>query len=369
MTSSSPYTAKWGIMACGSIAKKFTKDLLLDPSSRKVTDVKHEVVAVASSSNVEKANDFVKETGCDSSKTKTYGTYEELVKDSNVEIVYVASPHTFHYENTLLALENGKSVCCEKPFTINAEQTKHLTEVAKKNNLFLMEAVWTRFFPIVLALQKAIHKDRILGKLVRVKADLSKQFNFDPNHRLFNPELGGGALLDLGLYPTTWLMMTLFSDPENEKSLPSSISSSMIKVPQTGVDAHSVATLVFDKSRTIGTLSCTLEIEGLYNDHHTIIQGEKGSITVQGQPYRPEGFTVYLNDKDGNPGKPEKHTFDIPGQGMFWEADACARDLRDGKIENDLCSWTDSIATMTVLDTVRKQNNFSYGPKLEGTRT
>lgn len=368
MSSSSPYTAKWGIMACGSIAKKFTQDLLLNPSDRQVNDVKHEVIAVASSSSEQKAKDFVKETQCPS-HTKTYGSYEDLVKDPNVQIVYVASPHTFHYENSLLALENGKSVCCEKPFTINAEQTKHLVQIAKKNNLFLMEAVWTRFFPLVLSLQKAIHQDRILGNLIRVQADLSKKFDFDPNHRLYNKELGGGALLDLGLYPATWLMMTLFSDPKNNHSLPSSISSTIVKVPQTGVDAHSVATLVFDKARTIGTLSCSLEIEGFYQHYHTIIQGEKGTITVQGQPYRPEGFTVFLNDENGNPGPPQQYQFQIPGQGMFWEADACARDLRDGKIENSLCSWTDSIATMTVFDTIRKQNDFTYGPKLEGTRT
>lgn len=367
MSNQSSYTARWGIMATGGIASKFVQDLLIDPLTRKVDDVKHEIVAVASSTSVERAKEFIQTNKCPS-QTKPFGSYEEMVKDSNVEIVYIASPHTQHYQNTLLALQSGKSVCCEKPFTINAAQTKHLTEIAKEKNLFLMEAVWTRFFPVTLALQKLIHQEKILGNLIRVQSDLSTSFPFDAKHRLYNPELGGGALLDLGLYPATWLMMTLFSDPTNEKTLPSSISSSILKVPQTGVDANTVATLVFDKIRAIGTLSCSLEVKGHYEDYHTIIQGSKGTITVQGQPYRPEGFTIFLNDKDGNPGSPQRHSFDIPGQGMFWEADACARNLRDGKIQEDHCTWNDSIATMTVLDTIRKQNNFSYAPDLEATQ-
>lgn len=133
MTSSNqPYVARWGIMACGGIAGTFTRDLLLNPSeSRNVNDVQHQVVAVASSSSVDKAKTFVSENKCPSS-TKTYGSYEDLVRDDDVQIIYVASPHAQHYENTLLALRNGKNVCCEKPFTINAKQTKHLIEVARE---------------------------------------------------------------------------------------------------------------------------------------------------------------------------------------------------------------------------------------------
>lgn len=119
-------------MACGGIAGTFTRDLLLDPrESRDVDDVAHQVVAVASSSSVEKAKKFANENKCPSS-TKAYGSYEELVRDNDVQIVYVASPHAQHYENTLLALQNGKHVCCEKPFTINAKQTKHLIDVARE---------------------------------------------------------------------------------------------------------------------------------------------------------------------------------------------------------------------------------------------
>lgn len=209
------YNCKWGILATGGIAEKFAKDLLLDPSTRQVSDVKHSVVAAASSTSADRAQEFLKQIGHPNpSEAKAYGSYEELVKDADIEIIYIATPHSHHYENTLLALEHGKHVCCEKPFTINAKQTEHLIKVAKSKNLFLMEAVWIRFFPIVLEIQQLIHKERVLGKVHRVFSDLSMTFTPDPKHRLFNPDLGGGALLDLGIYPLTWQMITLFQDPE-----------------------------------------------------------------------------------------------------------------------------------------------------------
>ncbi|MCO5614095.1 hypothetical protein L7F22_068376 [Adiantum nelumboides] len=210
-----PYTAKWGIMATGGIAEKFVGDLLLDPAGRDVNDVRHDVVAVASSTSADRASAFIKKLGC-KADTKAYGSYEELVKDANVDIIYVASPHSEHYANTLLALEHGKAVCCEKPFTINAAQTKHLAKVAREKNVFLMEAVWIRFFPLVISLKKLLHQDRILGKIHRVHADFAMHFDEDPKHRLFNPDLGGGALLDLGIYPLTWIMILLFEDPDNQ---------------------------------------------------------------------------------------------------------------------------------------------------------
>ncbi len=187
-TSSNVYTARWGILATGFIAEKFARDLLIAPSTRSVSDVQHEIVAVASSSSASRAADFIKQIGHGApDKCAAYASYEELVADPNVDIVYVATPHAFHYDNTLLALEAGKHVCCEKPFTINARQARHLIKVAKANKRFLMEAVWTRFFPITLEIQRLLHKERILGKISRVFSDLSTCFDPDPKHRLYNP--------------------------------------------------------------------------------------------------------------------------------------------------------------------------------------
>lgn len=180
-----------------SIAEQFVKDLLADPKERGVTDLKHQVVAVSSSTSTKKAEDFRSKTGCPSS-VKAYGSYEDLVKDKDVDIIYIATPHTFHYENALLCLENGKAVCCEKPFTINAKQTQHLIKVAREKNLLLMEAMWTRFIPSVLEIQRLIHEEKILGKVTRVFSDLSVAFKKDPNHRIYAPgELQGKDLAAL----------------------------------------------------------------------------------------------------------------------------------------------------------------------------
>jgi predicted dehydrogenase len=231
-----------------------------------------------------------------------------------------------------------------------------------------MEAMWTRFFPVVLELQRLIHQERILGPIVRVQADFGMPFKFDPKHRLFNPDLGGGALLDLGIYPLTWLMMTVYDDPANKKQMPSLIRSAVLKVRETGVDAHTSATLIFDAIHASATMTTNSEVASHWVAHHTLIQGEKGTITVHGRPYRPESFKVFLKDQDGELGEPQEHNFPIKGQGMHWEADACARCLRDGKTEEQLCSWNDSIATMTILDTIRQQNDFTYPSSIEAVQ-
>ena len=156
--------------ATGGIARTFTKDLLIDPKSRGVNDLVHRVAAVASSSSVDSAKRFISdvvtptqsETNC-----SAYGSYEELVKDPEVQIVYVASPHSHHFQNCMLCLTNGKPVLCEKALTVNAEQAKILYRTAKEKNLFLMEAVWTRYFPLSVEVRKRI-EDGELGECLRV---------------------------------------------------------------------------------------------------------------------------------------------------------------------------------------------------------
>ena len=192
---------RWGILATGGIAVTFTKDLLKDPSTRGVSDVKHTVVAAASSSSASRANDFLKDVGAPA-EAKGYGSYAEMVKDPNVDIVYVATPHSHHFQNTVLCLEAKKHVLCEKAFTTNAAQAKILVDTAKKNNLFLMEAVWIRFFPLCQELRK-LAKDGLIGDIRRVFADLSIDKDvesvFGTEHRMVNMDLAGGAMLDCKL--------------------------------------------------------------------------------------------------------------------------------------------------------------------------
>ena len=176
----------------------FTKDLLIDPSTRDASDVAHEVVAAASSTSTSRAEQFLKNCGC-SSSAKAYGSYKELVADPNVDIVYVATPHSHHYQNARLCLEAGKHVLCEKAFTANAAQAKILVELAKKKNLFLMEAIWTRYFPLAKEVRAMVQEGKI-GEVKRVFADLSfsndVEREFGTESRMVKLDLAGGALLD-----------------------------------------------------------------------------------------------------------------------------------------------------------------------------
>lgn len=361
----SVYTCNWGILATGGIAETFSKDLLVDPSTRNVSDVKHEIVAAASSSSADRAKEFLSKLGA--SNAKPYGSYAELAADPNVEIIYIATPHSHHYENALLCLNAGKNVCCEKPFTINAEQTKHLVKVAKEKGLFLMEAVWIRFFPIVLEIQRLIHQERRLGKIRRVYSDLGVQFKPDPKHRLYNPELGGGALLDLGIYALTWQMLTLYADPDNNHTAPE-VSGSIVKTPLTGVDEFTTMVLNFPNMNAQGIATTSMSVRST-SKYICLIQGEKADMTVPWAPYRPTSYTIHEKDEEGiYTGKEETKEFKIPGHGMFWEADACARALRDGKKEEPSCSLAESTLTMEIMDKVRKDGDFRYPDHLEATQ-
>jgi predicted dehydrogenase len=174
----------------------FVSDLLKDPKARGALDVSHTVTAVASSSSKSRAENFISELNIPGTPS-AYGSYEDIVKDSNVDIVYIATPHSHHYQNARLALESGKHVLCEKAFTVNAAQAKILCELAKEKNLFLMEAVWTRYFPLSIQVRELIQKGEI-GEVLRVITDLSlgNSDYWDASHRMVNLDLAGGALLD-----------------------------------------------------------------------------------------------------------------------------------------------------------------------------
>lgn len=172
---------------------------MIDPATRGTHDVSHTVAAVASSSGLSRAEKFKADLNIPSS-CAAYGTYEELVQDKNVDIIYVASPHSHHYEHTILALNAGKHVVCEKPITVNASQAKSLYEIAKKKNLFLLDAVWTRYFPLSVQIRQMIQNGEI-GEVLRVVADTSMGEDTDDlwyrqKRRKVNRDLAGGALLE-----------------------------------------------------------------------------------------------------------------------------------------------------------------------------
>ncbi|KAH7156790.1 hypothetical protein EDB81DRAFT_787941 [Dactylonectria macrodidyma] len=369
-----PFTVKWGILATGGIAENFTKDLLADPAARGVHDVRHEVVAVASSTSSERAADFIKKIDGPAS-AKPYGSYAELVADANVDIIYVATPHSHHFQNAMLAIQAGKNVICEKALTVTASQTKKLIDAAREKNVFFMEAVWIRFFPLSIQIRELI-KSGAIGPVYRVLADLS--FNTDlPNgrldypdsHRMVNPDLAGGALLDLGIYSLTWVFQTLYhTKAEEDKEAPNVVSA--INKYDLGADETTSIICQFPKTKAMGIAMTSLRIgsdlDGLYTGGPAIrIQGSGGEIQVKGPAYRPTEYTVIKKD-----GKGYAEVVDMPipqdskrgnwGHGMFWEADECARCLRDGKKQSDTMPWSESILVLEVMESALKQGGIEY---------
>ncbi|PHH65102.1 hypothetical protein CDD82_1700 [Ophiocordyceps australis] len=375
MAPPSPFVLKWGVMATGAIAECFCKDLLTDPASRNVDDVRHELVAVASSTSVDRATQFIHKIKAPES-TKPYASYQELVADPDVDIVYVATPHSHHFQNAMLALEAGKNVLCEKSLTVNATQAKTLVEKAKAKRLFLMEAVWTRYFPLSIKIREMVAAGEI-GTVYRTLADLS--FNetdvqnhdcvtFADSHRMVNLDLAGGALLDLGVYPLTWVFQTLYHvQPEKEKEAPRVVAA--INHYKTGADEMTSLICQFPRHRSMGVATTSILVATNPNDQHSIpavrIQGTKGEIQVSHPAYRPTQFKVLRKQ---TPGKIEVVDCPIPtdpkrgdwGHGMFWEADECARCLREGRKESRSMPWSESIAIMQVMESALEQGGVVY---------
>jgi dihydrodiol dehydrogenase / D-xylose 1-dehydrogenase (NADP) len=373
-----------------------TKDLLCDPTTRGVKHLKHTVVAAASSSSESRAKEFLKDVGAPSD-AKAYGSYEEFVKNPDIDIVYVATPHSHHYQNAMLALQAGKNVLCEKAFTVNAAQARKLVEVARSKNLFLMEAVWTRYFPLSVYVREQITSGRI-GPLTRVISDnsmaIDPENNFpDGKHRMVNPDLAGGALLDLGIYALTWVFQTMYhTQPENSRQPPKLKAFLKNYEPTQNADEHSTMILQFPRAKEQGGEAHAVATTSLrvatapgnnMDQPFVRIQGPKGEIQVFGFSFRP--LSVKIIDSEG---KVETKDFPIPGpgkgsgwyngfggslnaegegHGMFWEADEAADAIINGRKEGRYLGLDESVLIMEVMDEVRKQGGLQYPEKIETT--
>jgi len=391
----SKYQVKWGILATGGIAETFTRDLLVNPETRGVKDIEHTVVAASSSSSVDKAKKFLDTVGAPKS-AKAYGSYKDLVADKDVDIVYVATPHSHHFQNVMLCLEAGKNVLCEKAFTVNAKQCRILVDKAREKKLFLMEAVWTRYFPLSIYVRETITSGR-LGIVHRAQADnaigAQPEEAFDASHRMVNMDLAGGALLDLGIYSLTWIFQTLYhTQPESERKAPKILGS--IKKYETGADEMTTMLLVFPRSKELGGDAHGVATTGMRTSSDPDgkgsagpairVQGDKGEIQVWFPPFRPTKTRIVLTD-----GTVEDKTWEIPGpgkgsgwkngfggswneegegHGMFWEADECAFALKEGRKEGKFESLEESVVIMEAMDEVRRQNDMVYPENIESTK-
>lgn len=311
---------RWGILGTGRIAHTFASDLQFSDEG---------IVAAVGSRSSQSADTFAKEFEA----PRSYGSYEELVADDAVDVVYVATPHPMHFGYASLALEHGKPVLVEKAFTMSAKEARDLVALARSKNLFLMEAMWTRFLPHVVALRELVSKG-YLGEIVHVEADHGQWFEEDPASRLFAPELGGSALLDLGVYPVSFASMLL--------GAPSRVLA-MIDPAFAGVDGQ-VGMLFGYANGAQAVLSCT---SGARTATRACVSGTLGRIEIDGDFYAPNSFTLISRD-----GESERFDFATQGRGLHYEAEEVARCLREGLLESAGMPLDESVAIMETMDQV-----------------
>ena len=317
---------RWGILATGGIAAAFVRDLRLLPDA--------EIAAVGSRTQAA-ADAFAAEHGI----PRAHGSWASLAADPDVDIVYVATTHNAHHDAAKLCLEAGKPVLCEKPLTVNRAQAQSLVDTAAAKGLFLMEAMWTRTIPAILKMRELIAEGAI-GPVRLVQAALTLGGDFPPEHRLRNPALAGGGLLDLGVYPVSFTHMLLGAPSET-----------IVTGWRTedGVDAMVGLLLRYDDA--IATLACGIEAS---SPATAFVGGPLGHIELPVPFLRPGSLRLTRN------GSTEEIEVPYEGNGMGYEAVEAMRCLREGLTESPLVPWSASLEVMGILDEARRQVGVVY---------
>lgn len=319
---------KWGIIGTGVIARKFAEGLSVLPDA--------ELTAVAS-----RTQESAKSFGAEFNIPHRHAGYEALAQNPAVDVAYIATPHPMHYENSRLCLQAGKAVLCEKAFTLNANQAQELIDLARAKKLFLMEAMWNRFTPAVVRLRQLL-AEGVIGEIKMITADLGFKFEHDPQHRLFNPHLGGGALLDVGVYPLAFTSMIL--------GAPDRISS-LALFGQTGVDEQASLTLAYQQGQLANLYFSFLAD----TPSEVIIMGSRGRIRVYAPIYRPARLTIT------RPNPPDE-LLDLPyeGNGYNYEAAEVMACMRAGQLESAVMPLDESLSIMRIMDQVRAEWGLKY---------
>ncbi len=319
---------RWGILATGGIAHAQTSDLLT---------AGRDVVAVGSRSQAG-ADRFAAEFGL----PRAHGSYEALAADPDVDIIYVATPHPGHAENAILALEHGKHVLVEKPFTLTAAEAERVRAVATERGLLAMEAMWTRYLPHMVRIREILAAGT-LGEVRAVIADHTQRISEDPTHRLNALELGGGALLDLGIYPISFAWDVL--------GAPTSLSATA-RLSETGADTE-VATMF---THANGALSTTLSGSRSAGPNTAHILGTDARIDIDRVWYTATSFRVTAPDGTVL----ESFASQIEGRGMQYQALAAERLIAEGNLRGDILPIDETVAIMGTLDAVRAQIGVHY---------
>jgi predicted dehydrogenase len=319
---------RWGILGAGHIARKFAADLLLSPDCR--------MTAVASRSR-EKAEGFAAQFDI----PRRHGDYQALAYDPEVDVVYIATPHAFHRDHVILCLQAGKSVLCEKPFALNSTQAHEMADIALKADRFLMEAMWTRFMPHILALCKTVRSGAI-GEILTLTADFGFRGTGHPDGRLFSSALGGGALLDVGIYPIT-LAFLIFGQPRTVQS--------MAHIGATGVDEQCGMLLGYDNGG-MAVLSASIIDQ---TAQEAVISGTGGRILVHTPWWRSSRFTLHAEGCE-----PETVQLPIQGNGFVYEIAETVKCLLEGKRESEIMPLSETLAVMSVMDRMRESWGMKY---------
>lgn len=319
---------RWGILGTGKIAHQFAAALGRLPGA--------ELIAVGSrfaESAVRFADEF--------EVARSFKSYAELVGDPEVEVIYVATPHSCHADNTQLALKAGKAVLCEKPFTINATEAREVIGLARDRKLFLMEAMWTRCFPLMAKLRELLASDAV-GERRQLTADFGFRAEYQDEPRLFGPQFGGGALLDVGVYPVS-LASLLFGPPKRIVST--------ANLGPTGVDEEAAVILTHGRGE-MAILHTAIRLE---TAQEAIITGTQGRIRIHSPWWRPVAMTMSRADKAD-----ERFDFPVEGNGYEYEAQEVMDCLRSGKLESPLMPLAESLSIMETLDAIRAQWGLKY---------
>ncbi|HOU67294.1 MAG TPA: Gfo/Idh/MocA family oxidoreductase [Paludibacteraceae bacterium] len=311
---------RWAILGAGHIAEKFSESLKVCQQA--------ELYAVASRS-LDKAENFRKDFGF----KKAYGSYEEMLADPSVDIVYIATPNNLHFEHTMMSLNAGKAVLCEKPFGLNKSQVDQMIRKAQEKKLFLMEALWSRFLPSILKVKKEIEAGRI-GTPKVLQAEFGFKAEYNENSRLFNPSLGGGSVFDIGIYPL-FLSLYLFGYPTEIKAI-------SIPAP-TGTDM-TTSMLLKHKNGEISNLTSSF---ALRMETDARIYGEKGYLKLHRMFHMPTKLVCKIGDEDET---------ELPihwvGNGYNYEALEVMKCLDEGLTESRELPFSFSEDLISLIDKV-----------------
>ncbi|NNE28333.1 MAG: Gfo/Idh/MocA family oxidoreductase [Saprospiraceae bacterium] len=318
----------WGIIGLGKIAHKFVEDLQKVPDAR--------LYAVASR-DLERSQDFSLLYNAE----KPFGSYEEIVTCQELDAVYIATPHTGHFENSIMCLEHNIPVLCEKPLGMNAEQVHKMVSLARFQETFLMEAMWTRFLPTIKKVLELIDSG-IIGEVRTLKADFGFAAERDPRSRVFNQGLGGGSLLDVGIYPV-FLSLLLFGRPKSIRAAAS--------IGPTNVDEDCAMILKFQ-----GQKLAMLHSSIITNTKtEAVIYGEKGHIHIHPRWHELSSVSYELNN-----GQSERFDFEYHCRGFSYEIQEAMDCIKGGRFQSDKMSHDFSLMLMKVLDDIRLQANIFY---------